>query len=303
MSRFTGFRRFVVGVDEKGLADHAVHAACRIASHFGARLELVHAVPVPPAMWIGIDREELARIHDAALERAKERLRGRLVELERKFGFEAGELSEHLRVLPGKPANVLLERAERGPADVVFLGPHERHGLLDFGSTARGVLHRARCGLWVQPGEYRTVERILAPVDLSDLSLAALRSARAVAQKLEAELEVLHCMPPPDLGFVRADTVEAGWPTYYVDQLRDESRREFERAMAAFDWQGVQHEDVFIEGDAEEEILARQEDCQLVVMGTHGRTGLRGALLGNVTYTVMRRAKTPVLAYRDPGLG
>jgi nucleotide-binding universal stress UspA family protein len=67
--------------------------------------------------------------------------------------------------------------------------------------------------------------------------------------------------------------------------------------VAAVDWQGVTHDEQFIEGvaDAENGILARTSEVDLVVMGTHGRTGVWRFLLGNVAYRVLEGAGVPVV--------
>jgi nucleotide-binding universal stress UspA family protein len=122
-----------------------------------------------------------------------------------------------------------------------------------------------------------------------------------LAQLARAELVVLHCFPPLDFGLVGADAAVTGWPGYHVEQLASEARTGFERALAGFDWGGVPHTLAFAENDPRAEIQARQDDCQLIVMATHGRSGVRGFLLGDVTYSDMSAAKRPVLALRHPG--
>jgi hypothetical protein len=54
-------------------------------------------------------------------------------------------------------------------ADLIVLGALRRRPAIDFGSTARAVLAKATCPVWVQPGPVGTIRRILVPVDLSDL--------------------------------------------------------------------------------------------------------------------------------------
>lgn len=298
MSSTSTIERILVGVDEKGISDQAVQAAVQLARRIGARFELLHAVPVPPAMWIGIDREQLTKMHVEAVGNSRDTLLEHLAELERELGLDAGDLAEHLKVQPGHAGNVLLERAREWPADVILIGPHEKHGLVDFGSTARSVLHGAPCGLWVQPGPWKPIETILVPIDLSEDSLKALAMARDLAAKLDAKLHVMHSFVAPELFYSRSESQPAGWPTYAVDHLRDEARRKFEAALDEIDWKGVAHEQTFCVGIPEDEILERQSGAQLVVMGTRGHSGLAGVLLGNVAYTVLRRSKVPVLALR-----
>ena len=70
--------------------------------------------------------------------------------------------------------------------------------------------------------------------------------------------------------------------------------------MEAQDFLGVEHSIEFVEDHPVHRVLAEQDSVDLVVMGSHGRTGLSAALLGNVAYSVIRDGHVPVVALRDP---
>lgn len=291
----------IIGTDLEGDADHAVHAGLSLAQRFGSEVEVVHAVDFPPAVWMSIDAATLASIQGEAVAAAAERVRARLREVEERLGLGTGAVAEHLQVLPGTAAQVLIQRAAERAADLLVLGAHHRHGLFDFGSTARAVLSHAPCPVWVQPGEVEPIRRILAPVDLSEPSLDALAMACRLAAELEAEVEALFCYPPAGQHYTAGAQVELGWPGYSVERLRDDVRAEFERVLDQFDWGGVSHTSTFVEGHPPDRIREREAECDLVVMGTHGRTGLARFLLGSVAYAVLKHARKPVLALRDAG--
>ena len=110
-------------------------------------------------------------------------------------------------------------------------------------------------------------------------------------------MTALHCFVPPEMyGGHMPDG-----PTYVVDTLREDTRQAFEEALAKHDWLGVAHAVVFHEGDPAAQVLAMQDDVDLVMMGTHGRTGLAGVILGNVAHRVVREAHVPVVTMRSPG--
>ncbi|MCC6408704.1 MAG: universal stress protein, partial [Planctomycetes bacterium] len=67
-----------------------------------------------------------------------------------------------------------------------------------------------------------------------------------------------------------------------------------------FDWQGVAHEARFVDDDPIQGILALQDGADLIVMGTHGVTGLSAAVLGSTAYGVISSARTPVLVLPHP---
>jgi nucleotide-binding universal stress UspA family protein/quercetin dioxygenase-like cupin family protein len=139
------------------------------------------------------------------------------------------------------------------------------------------------------------IQTILHPTDFSENSRPAFQMACALARDYRATLLVLHVMmpsvspvlqaPPPDpLRPVESQEVLARrpWPQPSDPQIRVEHR--------------------LAEGDPAEEILRLTEAlrCDLVVMGTHGKTGLGRALTGSVAEEVLRKAVCPVLVVRTP---
>lgn len=292
-------RNVLVGIDAEGRSDPAVHAALDLRKRFGSHVELLHVVHLPPPEWIAgrpIDvANQTAEIEADAWQRLAKRLEPAL-----KDGGGGAATEDLLQVRVGVPAQTLVERARELPADLVVLGAHERHGFLDFGSTARAVLASAPCDVWVQPAEHRPIRRVLVPVDLSEESLKALTIACSLASELGASVTAVHCFQPPEFAYVAAPGFPQVGPTYVVDDLRGASRHSFEEALAKFDWRGVEHSLRFVEGNPVGSILDLQDSCDLIAMGSHGRTGLSAAVLGNVAYAVLKKAHVPVLAIRHP---
>jgi universal stress protein A len=201
-------------------------------------------------------------------------------------------------VIPGAPAKVLLEEVRPNSSDWIVLGGHRKRDLLDFGSTMRAVFAKATVPVWIQSHPVHSIERILAPVDLSDESLMALAMACALAKVLHARVHALHCfnlgitVTPGALDYA---AYGAAFPT--EDVLRAQ-RAKFESAMQGFDWRGVDPTIEFIEGIPTELILDRARTSDLIVMGTHGRTGLASVVLGGTAYSVLKRSEKPVLVTR-----
>jgi nucleotide-binding universal stress UspA family protein len=134
---------------------------------------------------------------------------------------------------------------------------------------------------------------ILCPVDFSDPSRSALRYAVAIADHFGARLTVLS-VDDPLLASV-ADGSGA------VPSLADETRQELRRLVGDVLVQSPQHAselDVRVEvGKPEVEILrvARETAAELIVMSSHGRSGLSKRFFGSTTERVLRAAETPVL--------
>jgi nucleotide-binding universal stress UspA family protein len=129
--------------------------------------------------------------------------------------------------------------------------------------------------------------RILVPTDFSAPSEAALAYGRKMADEFDAALHLLHIAENPFLRAVSADrrSLEESAARWLQDRLREADRQ---RGAVAI----VEHSD-----EPASEILryAKSNDIDLIVMGTHGRTGLARAALGSVAEKVVRAAPCPVL--------
>jgi nucleotide-binding universal stress UspA family protein len=192
---------------------------------------------------------------------------------------------------------VILEQARRTGADMIVMGPLHSRGMFDFGSTARAVLAHAPCAVWAQPCTPTAVGRILVPFDFSSESRLALLTAVDFARRFHASVLVVHCLEPLLYGEDPWGTLALATTLQEIDQGRSAA---FESEVAEVDWGGVEHETKFLTGLAAERIVELLPRCDLVVIGTHGRTGLARAVLGSVAYSVLRRATKPVLALRKP---
>jgi nucleotide-binding universal stress UspA family protein len=292
------FRQFLVAVDAEGLSDHAVHAGVALAKQFRAKVELLHAVGSPAFDWEYVDDVRAAAANAGIMTTAWEAMTAHVSGLLSGRERQGLKVEEIVRVLPGQPAKVILREAQELGADVIVLGMHKRHGVVDFGSTARTVLAHAPQAVWLQRRPFRAVRSVLVPVDLSPDSLSALATAREMASELGARVRAVHCFPS-------ASFIVAVWPgypdfgaAYAVDDARQVAEADFERAMRAFDWRDVEHAWDFFDGEPIHKIIELAAGADLIVMGTHGRTGLSSILLGNVAYSVMKQVDTPVLAIR-----
>jgi nucleotide-binding universal stress UspA family protein len=293
-------RVLLAGVDAQGLGDHALAAALALEKALGARLVLLHAVGTAALDWEIVENPRETARNSGILEQATRVMLAHVRARLRAHGEDGRRAEELLRVVLGPPARVLLDAARELDADVILLGTHERRGWIDFGSTVRAVLARAPKAVWLQGLPVTPIRSILCPVDLSEESLLALGQACTLARVLGARVDVAHVFQP-------SRYLLSTWPEYpdfgapfTLSELRQSERAEFERALTGFDWQGVPHESCFLEGEPAECILELARARDLVVLGTHGRTGLAGALLGNVAYSLMRRCEKPVLAIRHP---
>jgi nucleotide-binding universal stress UspA family protein len=145
------------------------------------------------------------------------------------------------------------------------------------------------------------LHRILVPTDFSKHSANALTYAVAFAEKFGAELHLLHVVQ--DLALFIPDAVTAMPPVALpVDQITLAAREALDRVIHEQQLERFSVYPEVREGTPFAEIVrfAREKDIDLIVMGTHGHTGLAHMLVGSVTERVVRKAPCPVLTVRHP---
>lgn len=139
---------------------------------------------------------------------------------------------------------------------------------------------------------------ILAPTDFSERATAALLHARILAARFGASIHLLHVLEDP----VRGIGLEEGYtlPDDYLTRAREHTHQRLEKILT--EEEGQSHSAVLAikEGSPFVEIVryAREQNVDLIVMGTHGRRLLAHMLLGSVAEQVLRKAPCPVLVVR-----
>lgn len=144
-------------------------------------------------------------------------------------------------------------------------------------------------------------DQILLPTDGSDAVAPAVETALDVARTYGATLHVLYVVEPP-----ASASGAIGGATSMDDVLEgieQEGRQAIEEVVDRTEAQGVETETAVQRGNPRDDILAYAEnhEIDLIVIGTHGRTGVKRTLLGSVSETVVRHSDVPVLTvHRDP---
>ncbi len=289
-------RDLLVGFDAQDRTSAAVMVALEMRRRFGCELEVLCAHELEEVAPGRAHSQAAEVLRAAVAESAAEAIRARFDCL---VADTEGDARSLLNTCHAPAAEALLTRAAERGTDLIVLGPHEQRGHFDFGGTTRAVLGHAPCDVWVQPGEWSSPESILVPTDLTPHSRLAIDRARALAQGFDARVILLHVHRPPTWSY-SDEALEAGAATDadLVELDRQADREAFDSFLMETDWGSVSHEGRWMDGEPVESILA--QDADLVVIGTHGRTGLSRVLLGNVAYAVLSKAEVPVMAVRMP---
>lgn len=289
-------QRVCVGTNFSPAAELAVQSAAALARSLGARLELVHVVHRPSLYARVLHRQSHGE--DELVRRASEHVQQ-----------VAGEpvlaglaVATHVRV--GTPDVELVTACRELGADLLVIGARARSSLGDLlvGSTAERVLRKAPVPVLLARRALRdTPECLLAPTDFSEASQPALREATALARRWNARLVLLHVIEPIVQAYGWATDL-AGGEIYVIEP--EELQPEWDALIASLDLQGVRWEQQTIKGDVSTTVasVAQSLAADLIVMGTHGRTGLSHALLGSVAEGVARAAETSVLTVRTGSL-
>jgi nucleotide-binding universal stress UspA family protein len=143
-----------------------------------------------------------------------------------------------------------------------------------------------------------TLRTILHPTDFSEHSDNAFRLACSLARDYGARLLVLHVLERPLLTYTGVMTAPPPPPP--TEEQRQSVREQLHRIKPPDPALGVEH--LLEEGDPATAILqvAQERPCELIVMGSHGRTGLGRLLMGSVAEQVVRKASCPVLTVKIP---
>jgi nucleotide-binding universal stress UspA family protein len=140
------------------------------------------------------------------------------------------------------------------------------------------------------------MKKILFPTDFSHNGDAALAFATALARDMGAKLLIVHVEEPA--------TAYGGGEFYYgvPEPAHAELRSMLEQVVPADTMVGYEHH--LVAGDPAAAIvdLAAKQGVELIVMATHGRRGISRMVMGSVAELVVRRAKCPVLTYKQPAL-
>jgi len=278
--------RIIVPLDGSLTAEAVLPHVRRILRRQDSEIILVRAVVPAPV-------ENTMLIADAAMGAARSYVAGIQERLER----EGVRVSSEVRA--GTAVGVILDVAEDRKATMIAMATHGATGLkrILLGSVAEVVLRKSPVPVLVlrpfwtseeaphEEMEGVPIRNLLVPVDGSDLAELAVPAALELARLFEARAILLRVLDED-----REDTAA---------EIR-EAEEHLDAISRTFERRGIDTFTIVQKGDAVDEILdaARFHHADLIVMTTHGRSGLSRLVTGSVTEQVLRRATVPLLVVR-----
>ena len=287
------FRRIVCPIDFSTGSQQAMRTAVRIATEHDAELVLVHAWYVPPVV-LGAEYTLSAEL----IQQLSDDAQCALEDAVREATALGAKRVTH-KLLRGVPWNAIATAAE-AEVDLIVIGTHGRTGLarILLGSVAENVIRRAPCPvLVVRPDAPRPFTNVLCPVDFSTSARHAIELAAQLAQPGGAGITLLHVLEVPV-----AYAGELKLPEVYreVDKLSVALLEKWAAELRAKTAVPVSIRcRIGYPGAQTLAVLDGDPTFDLVVMGSHGRTGVARALLGSVAEKVVRHASCPVLVARQ----
>jgi nucleotide-binding universal stress UspA family protein len=147
------------------------------------------------------------------------------------------------------------------------------------------------------------IGKILCPVDFSERSDYALQFAVSLAQMFKAQLEILHVLQPPMPFGAGSEGLGSAIEEIDMEPVKQQCEAQLARMVESVRGDYADVEGHHAVGVPFVEIVkrAREKRADLIVMGTHGRTGLAHVLIGSVAERVVRKAPCPVLTVKPHG--
>jgi nucleotide-binding universal stress UspA family protein len=299
-SRSMRFNRILVPIDFSPPSLKAIPYALAISRQFGAEVHLLHVTDVtqqPPPSLLTLpvvpqtewDQRFLKRLKALVL---KYRTDGKVSALEPRTGVAYEEICAAARDLK---------------ADLIVVATHGYTGYkrIMLGSTAERVVQHSTCPVLVVRGNARhwngsngqqtrngfQLTKILVPTDFSECSKIAFSYATGLTRDFKAELRLVHVINPHwyPLGD-KYSSLDA------AQLMEDASRAAHKQMRSMAATSNVRHSVSVIQGLPATEIChAANEDVDLIVISTHGRTGIGHILIGSIAEHVVRQAHCPVL--------
>lgn len=290
-------------------AEDALRYAVILGEEFGAEVVMMHVLSLYQDGSVAT-MQEFSKMEDYAQQVEDEFHRTAHKRIDEMIERHSGrELKLRKMVSRGfSPYQEIIRVAEEEKADLIVMGTYGRGGVTHFlfGSTTEQVVRLSNCPVLSvrhqapRASGFSGIKNILLPTDFSDYSKKALPYAMSFAQRYNACLHVLHVFE------------QRIHPAFYI--LDKETPFDLDKGLRD---RALDALDEFVYHDLREKInfrcevahgkpfveiinYARDNEIDLIVIATHGLTGLEYMVIGSNTERVVRKAPCPVLSLKDP---
>jgi universal stress protein E len=294
MSQPPNSKPILVAMDFSPYSAAALKQAVWLARRTGAPIVLTHSIPdfSKSVHWGPYEREVNQReLHD----RSESGMRRVIVDL------NAMDLDVTFRTLVGEPFVEITRAAQAEGYDMVLAGTRGAGKLEQFfvGSTAKRLIRKCPASVWIVKAEHLVPPKVvLAATDFSEVSFKAVREGLKIAQQADAEFHLLHIIDSKDVPEDLISRVPEG--STLRQEINDEATKRLDTFVASLGVDGTQIQSHLSWGTPWQEIrrIAKHQAAELIVIGTVGRSGVKGLLLGNTAERVLDSCDCSILTIK-----
>jgi len=276
------------------------------SEHAYAAVEFIRELPLPTGSEISVTAVLIPR--DAANHAGLQAVLDQSQAMLKKDGVEV-----KTELLVGYPSEMLSEFADQYQPDLIALGAKGLRATLGIllGGVAQQMVEYAHCPVLVVRAPYRGIKRILFVTDGSEYSQRALKYLTQFPIPKEAEVHVMHVLPP----LYTSEMIVRSWPigTEVLPPISSQEAEEItskqaeaeeaqgktllKQSLETLQQHGIEASSVLRRGDAATEIIeyAKTQDIHLIIAGSRGLSRIKSWLLGSVSRKLLHYSNTSVL--------
>lgn len=289
------FKRILACYDLSPCSQEALEWALKLGEQFHSSLKVAHAFPLNGSSSTPALLESSNQLAEYIREQIDQDLR-------RLSTLEAPSLRElEIEILQGRTIPAILQEIQQNTPDLVILGTHGRTGFerVILGSVAEKIVRHSPAPVWIARNRaHWPLQRILIPIDFSEFGEETLQLAQALTQKTSTAVDLVHVISLAEVVHYPSSITDRAFsmdPKFF-ENLEKRARENLQKMIDSSSLSLNPH---VLTGSPGAEIcrLAQELKADLVLIPTHGRSGIRHLLIGSVAEQVIRYASCSVFSF------
>jgi nucleotide-binding universal stress UspA family protein len=291
MNMNTQFKKILVPLDGSPLSERAIEPAMLIGRRSNSEIVFARA-PIVDLALVAVPDQHSAQLHTDTYNYLSE------IQLT----YASPYLKFHTQLLRGDPATAIVNTAIEENADLIVMSTHGYSGLtrLMLGSVTEKVLRAAPCPV-LAIRSAQPIKRIMIPLDGSPLAERAIAPGLEIADRLGGKVTLLRAVDRMPVA-IDLDQTERGLSHRAQNDLIDKAIDYLAERIKDTHYEDLNIKSTVRTGGAAENILdfVEANDTDLIVMATHGRSGLSRLVYGSVAMKVLHHAPCSLMIIRSP---
>lgn len=293
------YKRILVPLDGSKLAELALPYVEELAGVFNSEVVLIGIFEPGESQY--------SHMYQLYIEKMAEAVRNRI----KKVG---SRVIVRPVVLDGRPAEGIIDYAEKNDVSLIIMVSHGRSGIMSWtlGSVANKVLQRTGTPILLirakasqlEAGAQGLFNRILVPLDGSDVGEVVLPHVRQLTEKLESEVILLQVVAPGQHVHTVGGLDYVRFAEQQIESMKAEAKEYLDKVSKRLaGTKGIMRSEVRV-GDTAHEIIkfADEANIRLVTISSHGRSGIRQWISGSITHKILHAGNTPILLVKALGV-